>query len=124
MKDPHSYIDKYHEKIEAQYPDYKSLVTKYHEGGTSISGKFVAQDRGWAGMESGKNPREGYFEFLDGNFALVDSPDQDETDRLLDELKTYTQEIDTAYKLAEADSEKDFEKLGQLLKENVYSWWD
>jgi len=24
----------------------------------------------------------------------------------------------------EVDSDKDFEKLGQLLKENLYSWWD
>ena len=124
IKDPHDYFDKYRKKIEAEYPDYKSLVTEYHEGGTSYSGRFVAQGKGWAGMESGENPCEGYFEFLDGKFELVDSPNQNETNRLLSEIKTYTQEIDTAYKLAEVDSDKDFEKLGQLLKENLYSWWD
>ena len=29
-----------------------------------------------------------------------------------------------AYKQANTDSEKDIERLAQLFKENLYSWWD
>ena len=28
------------------------------------------------------------------------------------------------YKQGELDSDKDFDRLGQLLKENLFSWWD
>ena len=65
-----------------------------------------------------------YFEFVNGRFELVNSPDQAETDRLLAELSKYHEEIKNAYKQTEADSDNDFERLGQLLKENLYSWWD
>jgi uncharacterized phage infection (PIP) family protein YhgE len=47
-----------------------------------------------------------------------------ETDRLLAELAQYHTDINNAHKQAEADSEKDFDRLGQLLKENLYSWRD
>jgi hypothetical protein len=51
---------------------------------------------------------------------LATSPNQQETDRLLDEHKRYREEITAAYKQAEADYDRDFERLGALLKENMY----
>ena len=122
--EPNDYAHRRREEVDAKYPDYKSLITKYKNGGTSVSGRFIAQGVGWVGMESGKNPREGYFEFADGRFELADSPDQNETNRLLGELAEYNKEVDNAYKQAESDSDKDFEQLAMLLKENLYSWWD
>jgi len=38
--------------------------------------------------------------------------------------KKYREEITAAYSQAEADSDKDFERLGVLLKDNLYQWWD
>ena len=126
MNRPEEYSRRLRKNVEAKYPKYKTLITEYTNGGSGscCSGYFVAQGNGWAGCESGKNPREGYFEFINGIFELTTSPDQAETDRLLEELREYHREIDTAYKQAETDSDSDFEKLGRLLKENMYSWWD
>ena len=100
------------------------MITEYGTGGTCCSGDFVAQGGGWAGEESGKDPRAGYFEFVNGRFELADSPDQHETVRLLKELREYHKEIHNAYKQAEIDSDEDFERLSWLMKENLYSWWD
>lgn len=124
MNDPQGYSDRRRDEVESRYPKYKRLITKYKKGGTGCSGNFVEQGSGWVGKESGNNPREGYFEFVDGKFKLADSPDQCETDRLLSELRQYREELNNAYKQAEADSDKDFDRLGQLLKENLYKWWD
>jgi len=124
MKDPDGYTHRRREAVEVRYPDYKYLISEYEDGGCLFSGDFVAQGNGWAGIESGKDPRKGYFEFVDGRFTLANSPDQKETDRILAEHEKYEEEIHNAYKEAIVDSDKDFERLGQLLKENLYSWWD
>ena len=105
------------------YPDYKSLITEYDDS-TSVSGDFTPQSDGWVGMESGKDPRSGYFEFEDGVFTQKESPDQRETDRLLDELRSYHQDQKLAYEQAEKNAETDFTRLGQLLREHLYTWWD
>jgi len=110
--------------VDQKYPEYKSLITKYKYGGTSVSGDFVRQGDGWVGMEAGKGPRRGYFEFINDRFEAIKSPDQNETDKILAELDKYYIEIDDAYKQAEFDSDNDFDRLNQLLKENLYSWWD
>jgi hypothetical protein len=83
MKEPDEYISKCHDEVKIKYPNYDYLVSKYENGDTGFSGKFIAQGNGWAGRESGKNPRKGYFEFVNGRFELQDSPNQDETDRIL-----------------------------------------
>jgi len=103
---------------------YKSLITRYKNGGASTSGRFIPQDNGWVGIESGKDPREGYFEFTNNRFSPATSPDIVETCKLINELKRYNEEIQEAYIKAESDSDNDFSCLGQLLKENLYSWWD
>jgi len=123
MKDPMEYSSKRRDEIEAKYPKYQYLITQY-EHSRCYSGDFVGQGNGWVGKESGKDPREGYFEFVNGTFELTESPDQNETIRLLAELAKYHEEIDEAYKQAEVDSDKDFKRLGELLKENLYTWWD
>ena len=124
MNEPDVYYDKRRQEVESRYPEYKGLLTEYKNGGSSYCGDFIAQGNGWAGKESGENPQAGYFEFVNGRFQLAESPDKNETDRLLTELENYHVELANAYKQAEIDSEKDFEHLGQLLKENLYSWWD
>ena len=124
MKDPLEYSTKRRDEVESKYPEYQYLITKYETGGTSYSGDFVVQGNGWVGKESGKDPREGYFEFVDGRFELADSPDQTETERLLAELTMYHEEINNAYMQAEVDSDMDFDRLSKLLKENFYTWWD
>ena len=124
MKDPHEYYIKTRATVDQNYPDYKSLITKYKYGGTSMSSDFVQQGDGWVGIEAGKDPRRGYFEFINDRFEVIESSDQKETDKLLAELDNYYIEIDDAYKQAELDSDNDFNRLGHLLKENLYTWWD
>ena len=124
MKEPDEYTHRRREEVESKYPKYQYLITEYEGGGTGYSGDFVAQSSGWVGKESGKNPREGYFVFAAERFELADSPDQIETDKLLAKLSRYHEEIEAAYRQAEVDSDNDFERLGFLLKENLYSWWD
>ena len=124
IKKPDEYLNRRREEIKTKYPKYQSLITKYKNGGSGSSGDFIAQGNGWVGMEAGKDPREGYFEFINGRFELANSPNQCETDRLLSELRQYHKELDASYKKAETDSDRDFERLLQLLKENMYSWWD
>ena len=124
MKEPDEYYFRLKAAVDARYPDYKSLITHYNKGGVGSSGNFVAQGGGWVGMEAGKDPRIGYFEFINGKFDLVQSPDQTETDRLITELGQYNKEIQNAYKQAEADLHVDFARLAELLKDNMYSWWD
>jgi len=124
IKEPEEYPNRRCQEIKRKYPEYKYLITKYDNGSTDLSGDFVAQGSGWTGIESGTNPREGYFEFVDRKFELITSPDQQSTDQLLSEIRQYRDELSAAYKLAEVDSDKDFECLGQLLKDNLYTWRD
>ena len=124
MEDPDEYFSKPIKEVELRYPKYKGLVTKYVKGGSCFSGNFVAQGNGWVGKESGKDPREGYFEFIDGRFQCIESPDQNETNRLLTQLDKYQEERSNAYKQGHQDSDKDFDRLSKLLKDNLYSWWD
>ena len=124
MRDSDAYYDKRRDEVNSRYPKYKGLVTEYKKGGSSFCGDFISQNNGWAGKESGNAPKAGYFEFINGKFQLTESPDQNETDRLLAELEEYHKEIKNAYKQAAHDSNKDFDRLGELLKENLYSWWD
>ena len=124
MREPIDYSSRRRDAVEARYPKYQSLITEYVKGSVGYSGDFVTQGNGWTGKESGNNPREGYFEFINGRFELETSPNQDETNRLLAELEEYHKEVDNAYKQAEVDSSDDFDRLGKLLKENLYSWWD
>ena len=123
LQEPDEYHRRLLDTVDARFPDYKSLITRY-KGSTCTSGKFVAQDNGWVGCESGKDPREGYFEFVNGRFELAQSPGQVETGRLLVQLRDYQAERNAAYEQAEADCEADFDKLYLLLKEHLYTWWD
>ena len=124
MKDPMDYSSNRRNAVEVNYPKYLSIISKYENGGTSVSGDFVVQGDGWVGIKSGKDPREGYFELINGRFELTKSPNQEETDRLLAQIHEYHKEIHSAYAQAETDSEEDFAKLAKLLKENFYTWWD
>lgn len=124
MKEPDDYLHRRRQEVDAKYPKYLNLITEYETGGTSVSGDFVAQGSGWVGEESGADPRVGYFEFIDERFELATSPDKQETNRLLLELQKYHQGLQAIYMQAETDSDNDFERLGQLLKENLYTWWD
>ena len=124
MRDPGAYIDKRREEVKLRYPDYKVLNTEYINGSSSFSGDFIVQSKGWAGKEGGNNPRAGYFEFVNGRFELTKSPDQNETNIIILEIDRYRQDLSDAYKLANEDSDRDFERLGLLLKDNLYSWWD
>ena len=121
MKNPDGYLDFRRKEVKKRYPKYKSLVTKDTEG-TCFSGDFVAQGDGWVGKESGKDPREGYFEFVNGRLQLAVSPDQIMTDKLLLQIDNYRKEISNTYVQAEADSDKDFERLTRLLKAYMYMW--
>jgi hypothetical protein len=124
LQEPDEYHRKLLDAVDARFPDYKSLITRYGDSSTSTSGKFVPQGSGWVGHEYGKDPREGYFEFVSGCFELAESPNQTETDRLLAELRDYHVARDAAYRQAEKDSEADFERLHLLLNEHLYTWWD
>ena len=124
IAEPDEYIFRRRDEVERKYPDYKSLITKYECGSSSFSGKFIAYENGWVGKESGNAPRKGYFYFINGMLELVDSPNEIETERLLEEIEDYQRKIHNAYNLAEADSDLDFARLALLFKDNLYSWWD
>jgi len=124
MKNPDDYTDKRRNEVNSRYPDYKTLNEEYENGGSSFGGDFIEQDKGWAGIKGGNDPQEGYFEFVNERLTLVESPDQNETNRLLTEIANYNKEIRNAYEQANSDFEKDIDRLGQLLKENLYTWWD
>jgi hypothetical protein len=124
MTDPDEYRIRRADEVESRYPKYGSLITEYAGGGSCHSGNFVAQGNGWAGVEGGEDPREGYFEFVDCRLELATSPDPAETKRLLEEMGRYHQEMKHANEQADVDSDNDFDRLHQLLKENLYSWWD
>jgi len=124
MSDPDEYSRIRTKEVDSRYPDYKHLVSRYKGGGCGFSGRFIPQGNGWAGKEGGKNPREGYFELIDGRYQLVDSPDKNETDRILAEIDRYNEDTSKAYHQAEEDSIMVFDRLCELLKENLYSWWD
>lgn len=87
MKEPDEYMHRRREEVKAIYQVYQSLVTKYCKRGTSYSGDFVAQGAGWVGIESGNEPRKGYFEFIGGRFEPATSPDPAETEQLLAEIR-------------------------------------
>jgi len=124
MKDPDEYLSKARNEVDERYPKYKGLVTNYKKGGSSYSGDFVQQGNGWVGEKGGKDPRRGYFEFINGRFQLTQSPDQTETDKLLNQMDKYHEEVHKAYEKGNNDSDKDFERLGELLKSHMYTWWD
>ena len=124
MKNPDEYTDKRRNEVTSRYPDYKTLNEEYENGGSSSGGDFIEQSKGWAGINGGNEPQEGYFEFIDGRLKLAKSLDQNETNRLLAEIVNYNIELKNAYKQANIDFEKDIDRLGQLLKENLYTWWD
>ena len=124
MKEPGNYSDKRRNEVEMRYPDYKTLNANYVRGGSSSSGDFIEQGKGWAGIEGGNDPRKGYFEFFNGRLELAESPDQIETDRLLAQIEEHREELRNAYEQANVDFESDVDRLGQLFKENLYSWWD
>jgi len=124
LREPHEYSFRRREEVDTRFPEYFNLISNYEGGGVGQSGSFIPQGHGFAGKESGKDSREGYFEFIDGRFKLIASPDEAETHRILSELMRYQEEVSEAYKQAELDSDKDFERLGKLLKDNLYTWWD
>ena len=124
LENPTDYISRRTDEVEARYPKYKKLISRYKSGGCGFSGSFIAQENGWTGAESGKDPRKGYFEFHAGKFELAESPNQPETDRLLAQLNNYYKDREAAHKQALVDAENDFGHLSQLLKENLFTWWD
>jgi hypothetical protein len=112
--------------VEKKYPKYKKLVSEYKHGGNCYSGNFIAYKNGYVGVEAGNDSRKGYFEFDSKTclFELVESPNTNETNALLEQIHEYNREIREAYVQANADIEKDFERLHRLLKTYMYSWWD
>ena len=124
MKEADNYEDIRLNEVRSRYPDYKSIITEYESGGSCSSGDFIQQGKGWAGIEAGSDPQRGYFEFIDGRIKLTKSPDQTETDRLIAQIEKHEEELKNAYEQANIDFEADVDRLGQLFKENLYSWWD
>lgn len=117
------YLSRRTEQVRAKYPKYKYHITEYTNS-TSYSGNFVEYKGGWVGRESGKDPRSGYFEFVNGRLAQKPSPNEAETDKLLAQIDSYNQEMSKAYALAKNDNERDFERLHKILKNSMYTWWD
>jgi hypothetical protein len=73
MEDPMNYTTNRKDAVKIKYPDYQTLVTEYVNGGGGYSGDFIIQGNGWTGKESGRDPREGYFEFVNGKLELATS---------------------------------------------------
>lgn len=111
------------DEIHSRYPKYEQLITKY-DNSTSYSGDFYPQGKGWVGMESGSNPRRGYFEFINDRFELVDSPNQTKTNQILEEIVHYHEEVTEGYKQAQINIEKDMKRLGEILNNHFFQWWD
>jgi hypothetical protein len=123
--------DEYNEKtlneVYAQYPKYKQLITEYSDGSTSCSGDFTALGNGWAGIESGANPRRGYFECVNGKFELTTISDksvQAKIEQSLDQIESYHADWKKAIKNSDKCMEDDKRRLGELLSQHFFSWWD
>jgi hypothetical protein len=115
------------DEVYAKYPEYKQLITEYSDGSTSCSGDFIAVGNGWAGIEAGANPRRGYFEYVNGKFELTATSDesvQAQVEQSLEQIERYHADLHEAYKNAEIYMENDKNKLGELLSQHFFSWWD
>ena len=44
--------------------------------------------------------------------------------RLIAQIEKHEEELKSAHEQANVDFESDVDRLGQLFKENLYSWWD
>jgi ketol-acid reductoisomerase len=123
--------DKYNEnalnEVYSKYPKYKQLITKHSDGCTSYSGEFIALGNGWAGIEAGANPRRGYFECVNGKFELTTISDksvQAEIEQRLDQIERYHADWKKAIKNSDKCMEDDKRRLGELLNQHFFSWWD
>jgi hypothetical protein len=115
------------DEVYAKYPKYKQLITDYSDGSTSSSGDFIALGNGWAGIESGANPRRGYFECVNGKMeltAISDESVQVEVEQTLAQIERYHADWKQAIKNATEYVEDDKKRLGELLSQHFFSWWD
>jgi len=123
LQAPDTYWMRRVNELKKKYPKYKSLISNTNYG-TSYNGSFLKQGNGWAGYESGKNPREGYFEFINSVFTLTESPNQNETDKIISRMKQYHIDYKEATKQGKLDKDRDMQRLFKILENNFYSWWD
>jgi len=122
LKEPTEYSSRRRDEVKERYPEYLELRTDYADGSSMKSGYFIPQGKGFVGPAS-EQFESNYFEIVNDRIISLDSPDKLETERLVNEIIKYDKEIDEAYELAQKDLENDFDKLNQLLRENMYYWW-
>jgi hypothetical protein len=114
-------------EVSANYPEYKQLITEYSGGSTSYSGDFIALGNGWVGIEAGANPRRGYFECVNDKFELTTISDesvQAEIEQSLNQIEKYHADWKRAIKNSAKYMEDDKRRLGELLSQHFFSWWD
>jgi hypothetical protein len=114
-------------EVYAKYPEYKHLITEYSDGSTSYSGDFIALGKGWVGIEAGANPRRGYFECVNGKFELTTISDesvQAKIEQSLDQIERYHADWKKAIENSVKNMEDDKRRLGELLNQHFFSWWD
>jgi hypothetical protein len=115
------------EQIDARYPKYQKLVTRYSDESSSYSGDFYPYKNGWVGFESGANPRRGYFEFINGTFesmALSDVHMVNDVEEILNQIDNYHADVTDAYKQALTNEKNDKKRLGKILNRHFFTWWD
>ncbi len=122
LEDPYAFLVKRLDEHEAEHPEYCEVSRELLYRGETIYGNYIKQDGGWAGIGSGRNPKEGFFAIIDGEFRLTESPEPAETDRLVAIAKQHRADMWTAEMQAEADTAEIIDKVAELLKKNMYLW--
>ena len=60
IKNPDEYTEKRRKEVTSKYPDYKTLIEEYENGGSSFGGDFIEQGKGWAGIKGGNEPENSF----------------------------------------------------------------
>ncbi len=108
-------------EIKASYPALDGIVSMVLNEGEIINGSFIRHGDGWVGILDNDPSAEGYFEIIDGNFTVSESPNTADTKRLLILIKRFRDEIQDAYDRADTDIDTIHEIIGELLVDYLYS---
>jgi len=124
LEEPHDYAISRISAIADKYPSFKHLINLYNNGTLESIGLFISYGSGWVGIEDYEKGLYGYYEIVDNILKRVSIVDNDETNKLINDILEYNKYNDQAYIEAEKEINKDFDELYHIFKDNLYSWWN
>jgi hypothetical protein len=123
LRDPMAYDMYALRQVDKRFPQWQSFI-QHCKTGTSYGGRFLAQADGWVGMQAGKDAKRGFFKILGGELWLRESPDQQETDRILKLMEQYEVARNKASERAKILRAKDTVRLIEIFEIHFHTWWD